>query len=518
MVGHRPFLERPDDMTTRTLNRFGRGWGGVAASVIALWAAGALAVQAEPLTIALSSPVNTLDPTQAQVVGTDVSIASHFYSPLVERGPDGQLTGVVAADWAAENDQTWVFNLRPGITFPGGEPLDAEVVKWNIDRIRDPETNSRNRSWFDPVTEVEVISPTQVKIHTDGAYPTLPDQLSMIFFLSPSWMETHNPATEVYGTGPYQLQEFRAGDSIVLAPNPTYFGEASDFDQVTFRMITEPAARVAGIMAGELDLAFDLPLEEVDRIKQSGPASADWIASTRSMVVRINDKKPPFAGNAQLRQALNYAVDKQGIVDGLLGGLGTVSDCQITTPDYFGYNPDLQAYPYDPAKAQELIATSGVPGPLDVELQVPLGRYFMASEIGQVIAAQLQEVGINATISESDFSSWVQPYAAGDMGQLSLMGQAWPTLDADGMLGLYASRNVTGYFNNADFDAALTQGRGTTDPNARLAAYKTATEIMCEQAPVIFLFAQPLTYANSSRVTWSARGDDWVRVTDITLN
>jgi peptide/nickel transport system substrate-binding protein len=495
--------------------RFGR-----AATIAAgLMAASSLVSPAfaATLTVALSSSVNTLDPTQAQVVGTDVSIAAHLYSSLVARNADSKLVGVLAEKWYPEGDATWVFDLKPGIAFANGEALDASVVKWNIDRIRNPETKSRNRSWFDPVTDVEVVSPTQVKIHTKGAYPTLPDQLSMLFFLSPKWVEAHNPATDVLGTGEFRLRKYVPGDRLELIRNEAYKGPTSAFDTIVFKVIPEPAARVAAISAGEADLAFDIPLEEVDRLKKSGRAQAGWVASSRSMVVRLNTGKAPFLDNVKLRQALNYAVDKQAIVDGLLGGLGTVSACQIMTPAYFGYNPDLKPYPHDPEKARQLVKDSGLPAGTPIELQVPMGRYFMASEISQIVAAQLQEVGLNAVIREYDFSSWVQPYARGDMGPMTLMGQAWPTLDADGQLGLYMSKNVTAYFKNPAFDAELAAGRTTNDPAKRLGHYKTATEIMCDQAPVIFLFAQPFTYATSPRVVWQARGDDWVRAADVTL-
>ncbi|MGK6316627.1 ABC transporter substrate-binding protein [Neorhizobium sp. DT-125] len=489
----------------------------VVAAGTVLASSAALSAHAETLTIALSSSVNTLDPTQAQVVGTDVSIAAHFYSSLVARDADSKLVGVLAEKWYPEGDSAWVFDLKAGVTFAGGEALDAAVVKWNIDRIRNPETKSRNRAWFDPVSEVEVVSPTRVKIHTKGAYPTLPDQLSMIFFLSPKWMERHNPATEVYGTGEFKLKQFVAGDRLLLEKNETYRGVASPFSDVVFKVIPEPSARVAAVSTGEADLAFDIPLEEVDRLKKGGKAGAGWVPSSRSMVVRMNTNKPPFANNVKLRQAMNYAIDKQAIVDGLLGGLGTISACQIMTPAYFGYNSDLKPYAYDPTKAKQLIKESGLAAGTQIELQVPMGRYFMASEISQVVAGQLQEVGLNVVIRESDFSSWVQPYSRGEMGPMALMGQAWPTLDADGQLGLYGSKNPTAYFNNAEYDAALAAGRGTTDPKQRLTHYRKATEVMCNEAPVIFLVAQPFTYATSPRVTWKARGDDWIRASDVML-
>src|SRR5439155_18674852 len=112
---------------------------------------------------------------------------------------------------------------------------------------------------------------------------------------------------------------------------------------------------------------------------------------------------------------------------------------------YFGFNAGLRPYPYDPRMARQLIARSVVAQPINVEIQVPLGRYFMTSEIAQVVAAQLQEVGINAQIGEYDFNTWVQRCAAGEMGPLAVMGQSWPTLDADGIRTLYGAANRTGY-------------------------------------------------------------------------
>lgn len=493
---------------TRALQRAGL----IAAAMLVL----TVGAHAQSLTIALSSAVNTIDPTQAQPIGTDVSVASHIYTPLVERTVKGELRGVLAESWKAEDDSTWIFNLRSDVKFPGGEPLDARVVKWNIDRIRDPQTKSRNIAWFAPVTDVEVVSPTQIKIRTKGAYPSLPAQLAMLLLLQPEWVASHNPATEAYGSGPYAMKSFRAGDRIVLEAKPNYFRGKPAFDTVTFRMIPEASARVGGIKAGELDIAQDIPLEEIAPLQKAG-FEAGWIESIRTLGIRINNRKPPFANNIPLRQAINHAIDKQAMIDGLLGGKGTISNCQVISSAYFGYNDQLKPYAYDPKKAQQLIKQSGLPTPINVELQVPLGRYFMASEIGQVVAEQLKEVGINATIREMEFSAWVQPYAAGDMAPLSFIGQNWPTLDADGLLTLYTSPNRTAYYDSPAYDAAVAKARNTTNPEERLKHYREATKIFCDDAPNIFLFSQPLTYVMSKRVKWNVRGDDWVLASDFAV-
>ncbi|TWF49391.1 ABC transporter substrate-binding protein [Neorhizobium alkalisoli] len=485
------------------------------AASVALVALSASA-EAASLTIGLSSSVNSLDPAQAQVVQTDLSTISELYSSLVTRGPDMKLKGDLAESWAAVDDNTWSFKLKPGIKFPNGEALDAAAVKWNFDRVKSPDTKARNKLWFDPIKSIEVVSPTEIRFITDKPYPALPAQLSMFYLLAPKWTETHNPILEAMGTGPYDLVSATPGDRIVLKAKKDYYGAKPAYDDVTLRIIPEAAARMAAVEAKEVDLAFDIPVADVARLNKENGLAAGWIDSSRMMVLKINTLKAPLDKQAEVRQALNYAVDKKAIADAIYAGASTVSACQLVSPQYFGFNPDLKAYPYDPEKAKQLLKAAGVSGKLDVELEVPLGRYLAASDLAQIIGQQLSEVGINAKIHEMEFGAWAKKYAGGDLGNMALTGQAWPTLDADGLLSLYDSSNPTSYFKNADFDAALAKARSTTDVNARLEQYKIATKIMCEQAPDLFLFSQPTTYTHSKGVTWQARGDEWVRASDVT--
>jgi peptide/nickel transport system substrate-binding protein len=469
----------------------------------------------ETLTIALSAPLVTLDPAQAVTVNTDLSIISDLYSPLLTRGPDLQLHGVLATDWHAEGDTTWVFHLRPGVSFPDGEPLDAAAVKWNIDRILAPQTDSRARVWYAPIKEVQAPGPTELRVITSAPFPALPAQFSMLFLLAPHWTATHQPAVEAMGTGPYDLVSYAPGDRLVLRAKPSA-DPKPDFDTVVVRSVTDTAARIAGLLAGELDVITDIPPSEIARINASGHAHAAASDTARAMMIKINTDKPPFKGNVALRQALNYAVDKQSIVDSLYDGQATLSQCQVLSKFYTGFNPTLKPYPFDPAKARALVGQSGVPTPIHVELEVPVGRYLLAEDTSQVIAAQLQDVGFDVAIHQMDFAAWMQKYGpARDMGQLAILTQGWPTLDADGFLSLYDPANPAGYWNDPDFTTLIHQGRASMDPAQRETIYRQATARMCEQAPVIFLFNPKATYATSARVSWRARPDDWLRAFDV---
>ncbi|MGU3400614.1 ABC transporter substrate-binding protein [Brucellaceae bacterium D45D] len=485
------------------------------ASALVLTLAGAGWAQAETLTIGLASNINTLDPHMTATVPSELSVLSHIYPALVLRGPDMKLQPSLAQSWESVDELTWRFKLTPGATFDDGEPIDAVAVKWNIDRVQDPKVNARIASWFKDISEVNIIDPLTVEIRTAKPYPALADQLSMFFLLPPKWAGDHNPAAQAASGGAYSVRENVPGDHITLEANPKYWGAKPAFDQVNFRSIPETASRVAALEAGEVDWISGIPTSEIEGINSRGIAEAAAIPTTRSMMVAFNQEKAPL-NNKLVREALNYAIDKDGISKAIFGGHATVSSCQILTPDYFGYNADLKPIAYDPAKAAELLAQSGVDLGQPIELEVPLGRYMQAQEVGQVVAAMLTSVGLQVKITEMDFGAFITKRTnAHDMGQTALLGLAWPTLDADGMLTMYTPGNIYDYWNNKEFGDLITKARSTTDRNERLELYKQATSLMCNDAATLFLYQEPLVYAVSKKVTWQARGDDWIRAMDM---
>jgi len=493
---------------------------GSAATTSAPAASGAPATPAQPktadkLTIALSSDINTLDPHQTASVGTDLSVISHIYTSLVLRGPDLKLQPSLATSWKAVDDTTWEFKLRSDVTFPDGEKLDAAAVKWNIDRVLNPDTKARIKSWFDPVQEAKVVDATTLDIITKSPYPALADQLSMFFLLPPRWAAENNPASKTMGSGPYTLKEWVKDDHITLELKDNYWGTKPAFKTVVFRPVPENSSRVAGLLAGDFDIAMGIPPNDFDRINSSGRAKAVAIASTRNALVKFNTLKKPF-DDARVRQALNYAVDKDALIKNLLSGMTEVSKGQVLSPAYFGYNPDLQPYPYDPATAKQLLAEAGYADGMDVEFDVPTGTYLLGEQITQAIAEQLRQVGVRAKITEMPFSVYMDKYLKDrNLANMAYITMAWPTLDADGLLSLWEMGNQYAYWDNPDFAALLKKARSTTNQAQRLDLYKQATALMRDQAPVIFLFQQPATFAERNTVEWKGRPDDWVRAWDM---
>lgn len=494
--------------------------GGAAALGISLGLAfGAVDAEAAELRLILTTNVLSIDPHPATFVGGDLSVDSHIYSSLIVMEPGSVLAPGLAKSWTMIDENTWRFELVPDVKFPNGEAMTSEVVAWNVKRIMDPQTKAANGSRYKLIQEVKVNSPTSFDIITSAPFPALPAQLTMLYMMAPEWTKTHNPAIEAMGTGPYELAEIRPGERIVLKARADYWGEKPDFDQVTFRIIPEPAARVAAVLAGEMDYVTGFSPADIERINASDKVRADSVPSNRAIIIKFNSLKAPFKDNNALRQAINYAVDKQSIMDAMWHGTGALSDCQILSPMYFGYNPELKPYPYDPEKAKALLAEAGYPGGkgLTIEFEVPRGRYLAAEDISQAVAAQLGEIGVTVNIVEREFASYFAKLQAGGMSELGYIGTAWPTLDADGALTALLPGFPDAYYENDRFVELMDAGRKETDVEKRRAIYAEATKNMCENPPVLFMFNQPHTFALSDRVEWKVRGDDWVRAMDFDL-
>jgi len=496
------------------LGLLGRSTAAATAAILSPMATNAARAAGRTVTIGLGADINTLDPHMTNTFGTDLSVISHLYSSLIERGPDLKLHPKVATSWTLTGDTTWRFMLRGGIMFPNGEKLDAATVKWNFDRVLNPATQARVAPWFDLVSEVRVVGATVVEVATKKPYPAFEDQMAQFYLLAPRWTADHKPAQEAMGTGPYALKEWVKDDHIRLDAQPNYWGGGMSFQTVIFRPTPEGSSRVSGLLAGDLDVIVGVAPSDFGRINASRRARAGAVQSTRSVLLKFNTLKKPF-DNRSVRQALNYAVDKDGLIKALLPGLTAPSTGEVLTPAYFGYNPDLKPYAYDPASAKRLLASAGVQG-AEVEFDVPVGVYLLAEELSEAISEQFAQVGVQAKITEMPYSVFMDKYLRQhDMAQLMYVTFAWPTLDADGVLTLFEKGNQYAYWNNDAFSSLLDQARVTSDRAKRLALYKQATAVMREDAPALFLFPQPATYATANTVEWRARPDDWVRVWDM---
>ncbi|MEJ5087387.1 ABC transporter substrate-binding protein [Brucella pseudogrignonensis] len=461
------------------------------------------------LVVALPYALQTLDPAVGGNLRGDLSIIASIYSPLTRLDGEGKLVGVLAKDWKQESDTRWVFDLRDDVVFSNNVPFDAHVVKWNIERILSSEKPSWIVSSMKAVDKVEVLSPHQVAFTLQAPDIEFPKRLAGIFYLEPEWAKSHNPAIEALGTGPYKLVSYNPEGEVRLEANEHYFGKAAPFSTAQFRVVVDAAAKINGLKSGEIDAAAVIAPQDLAQLESNGNLVAGARPSTRVQIIRFNTNIKPL-DDARVRQALNYAIDKEAITKALFKGLVSPANSQIITSFHEGYNTDLKPWPYDPEKAKALLAEAGYPDGFDVEMVFGKGTYVGGEQAAQIIAAQLAAVGVRAQLNILPASSHAERAASDKAAGLTWFGYAdTASIAAETLTYLGSTHFQTIGPVPAAFDEAVKQAKGALTKDAELASVKRATEVASDEALAVFLWDLPQTYAYSNKVVWDIRRDDW---------
>ncbi|MFO7772662.1 MAG: glutathione ABC transporter substrate-binding protein [Dehalococcoidia bacterium] len=453
----------------------------------------------ERLTIGQGTDPLTMDPHHI-VDSPTASVLEHFYEPLLELTPEGELAPGLATEWDVSADGTeYTFTIRQGVKFHDGEPLNAEAVKVNLDRRLDPDAATEMMYLLGPVTEVIVVDEYTVKLVTEGPFGPMFSHLSHSnnAMVSPKALEASwdAPVAEPVGTGPFVLENWQPDHRLTMARNKDYWGTAPQLDEIVWRVIPDDASRVIALETGEVDVIVRIPPLDVPRLEAKADINIEVAPSVRTMFIGFNTLEEPF-DDPLVRQALNYAVDKEAIVEHILGGIGRVSDAPIS-PGIFGYQP-IMTYEYNPDLAKELLEDAGYPDGFSTTLRPAVGRYHMDVEVATAVAADLEAVGIDVTMETMDWGTYISGLLA-NPEEAEMYQLAWGciTVDADyGLLPMFHSEEVRpagfnlGFYANAEVDALLETGRTTADPAVREAAYKEAMEIIVDEAPWLFLHSE----------------------------
>lgn len=465
--------------------------------------------------IAIGGDPSTLDPQYADD-GNERAVNDNIYEMLLFRDPKTMEIGPgLAESWKQVDPTTWEFKLRQGVKFHNGEPFNAEAVVFSVKRIIDPAFKSEQLSFVATLKDAKAVDDYTVQIITDGPDPILPARLSWMKIVPPKYTAENakdfpnNPV----GTGPYKFVEWKKGDHITLVANEEYWGGAPKIKDVIIRPIPEEATRLAALKAGEVDLVRGLIPEYV----QDVPKSA-YIPGLEFPWIRINANKGKLA-DVRVRQALNYAVDKDALAQSLYLGYAVPADGQILTKGHFGYNPNVKAYPYDPDKAKALLKEAGAEG-LTVELVGESGRWLKDKELIEAVAGQLTEVGINVQVKIVEWSAWLDLLFAGaeKAPDLQFSSHDNVLLDADRTLSaLFHSKGSQAAYSNPEVDKLVDEGRTETDVTKREEMYHKVVQIVHDEAACIFLLNLDDVYGLSKRLEWTPRLDGRILVKEMTL-
>lgn len=467
---------------------------------------------AQEITIALGSEPTTLDP-QIREDGGERAVNDNIYETLMARKPDGTLVpGLASSEPKLLDPTTWEVKLRPGVKFHNGEPFNADAVAYSIRRIIDPKFNSEQISFFNTIKGAEKVDDHTVKIFTTGPDPILLSRLYWMKMVPPAHSKDPKFAETPVGTGPYRFVKWARGQNIILEANPAYWGEKPAIKKVTYRFVSDPGTRLAGLKAGEFDVITNLLPEFTREVPQ-----AIHIMGLEFPIIILNADGGPTK-DVRVRQALNYAVDKKALADGLFEGYAQISPGQLLSPSFFGFNKNVKAYPYDPEKAKALLKEAGATG-VTVELIGTAGRWLKDREIVEAVAAFWDKVGVKTKVRIFEFNEYLNRlFDRKTRADGIFVVSSNELMDADKSFSAYYRSGGIGSSNtDKELAALIDAARTETDVSKRTALYHQAVKRAYDEAYFVWLLNIEDIYGVSKKLAWSGRVDAKILVSEMSI-
>ncbi|HWZ49307.1 MAG TPA: ABC transporter substrate-binding protein [Herbaspirillum sp.] len=491
------------------------------------------AVAAE-LKIGLLADISTLDP-HFNNIAPNISIATHLFDALVNVDPDGHLIPGLATSWRAIDATTWEFKLRRGVKFHDGSEMTAEDVVFSLNR---PATLTNSPGPFTSYTKQiigkQIVDPYTLRLKTATPYGPLPLDVSTIFIVSKkaaqnATQEDFNSGRALIGTGPFKFTKFIRGDRVELVRNDAYWGPKADWDKVTFRILTSDAARLAALLAGEVDAIENVPAADVANIKNNPKFTLVQKISWRTIFWTLDqsrDVTPDITGkdgkpltknplkDIRVRQAISKAINRQALTQRTLDGLGTPAS-NIVAPGIMGYANNLKVEQYDPEGAKKLLAAAGYPNGFNLTLHGPNNRYINDDRVVQTVAQFLSRIGIATKVETLPLSVYFGKARAGEYS-VALLG--WGTLAGDfGLRTLVGTPNpATGWgswnwgkYSNPNVDKLVQSSLASVDQQAREKFAEQAATVALQDYAVIPLYHQYATWAVRKGLKYIPRTDEF---------
>lgn len=503
--------------------RFAARWA-ACATLGCLAALPPAAVRANTLTIAAMTSPSALDPHYHSTNNNNMALRQIF-DPLINEANNGKLVPGLAESWRVVDDLTWEIKLKPGVRFHDGTPFGAEDLAFTFNRVPNvPNSPGPFTPYVRSIKSVEVVDPVTVRIHTHQPNPFLDYDLTRIMMLSRS---IHADATTggfntgklAIGTGAYRYAGFILNERLTLEANPAFHGGKPGWDRVETRYVSNSGARVAAILAGEVDLIDSVPVQDVARLKretaievygtESYGTAYLFPDSDRENAPFITDKQGrPLAKNplrdTRVREALSLGINRQGIVDRLLAGQGAPAE-QFAPPAVADRAPGLPPLEYDVARARKLLAEAGYPDGFRMTIHGPNGFFTSDGDVLQAIAQGFSRIGVETQVevlppanfftraTNRDFALFMTTYTSNLAA--NTLRQVVMTRDPEAGNGPFNRQR----YSNPALDRPIGEAMRTMDPARRQALTTEAMRVAVQDKAVI-----PVFYL---RVNWAARKD-----------
>jgi peptide/nickel transport system substrate-binding protein len=468
----------------------------------------AFAASRDRVTIYHSSVADSLNPyahSSSPIYGN----WQHVIEPLVEMDyTKKDYVGVLAESWEFQGKR-WVFKLKKGIKFHNGASLTSKDVAFSIDRMKNDKASLQGPNFKD-VTEVQTPDDQTVIFVMKEPNAIFLDRLENRFIVSKAAADKYGDKLDQnpIGTGPYKYVSYQRGGNFVFTRNDDYWGGKADIKEVVFRKVTEDAARIAALEAGQADFINNVPVHEVARLQRHSRVKIDQIEGLRMFFLAFNVAHKPF-DNKLVRQAVNYSVDAPAIVKNIFDGIGYPLNGPVGA-NVIGADPKLKRYPYNPGKAKELLAQAGFPNGCDVPLYYSAGRYPNDREVCQVVAAQMVKGGFRVELISQEWAQfWGKEGVNGGRLPFYYIGRGSLT-DADTLYDQYFRTGTTkrANYSNRELDKLIEEQQKTPDQKKRIALLQQAGKILMEEAPFVPLYNLADIYGAARNLIWKKRPDE----------
>ena len=480
---------------------------------------GAGAQVKDTLTVALPSHAPTLDPhMHFERVGILVNI--NMFDSLLHRSDKLELEPSLATSWRPLNDTTWEFKLRKDVKFHNGDTLTAEDVKYSFDRVLEPGVEKKKSPQYGnirAIKEVRIVSPDTIHLITDQPFPLLLERVVFFPIVPKKHIEKVGDeafgSTAAVGTGPWKLAEWKRDQYIRLEAFNGHWRGKPAFKSLVFRAIPEVATSVAELKTGGVDIIRNVNADLIDDLRKHPQTRITTSPILRVHYIALDMRTAPFDKKA-VRQAANYAIDKQAVIQKMMAGLGK-QVATVVQPPAFGHDASVPPYPYDAKKAKQLMAQGGYPNGIDITLHsaaVDFRPHFEA--LGQM----LTEVGLRTTVKMWDpgpaWNKFFQAEGKATHGAYGSWGN-YSVFDADAVLHPLYHTEPGGWIGKhyarvEGLDKLIDSARSILDGPKRKAIYSQIQKMIREEAPSVFLFTQHDTLGISRKVVYEARPDEWL--------
>ena len=489
------------------------------------------------VSIGLQAAITSMDPHYHNLSPNN-SMMLHVFEPLIRRDDNQKLVPGLASSWRAIDDLTWEVKLRKNVRFHDGSPFTAEDVLFTLKRVPNvPNSPSSFATFTRPIVDARATDPHTLVLKTATPHVLLPSDLASVLIVSKlhgekAATEDYNSGKAAIGTGPYKFSEYVPNQRVVLKANYGYWGGEEPWDKVTFKILSNPAARVAALLSGDVQLIETVPTSDIAKLGKDSRFSLVDKVSNRVIYVHLNqstEKSPPFvtdkAGkpleknpfrDARVRKALSMAINRDAIADRVMEKKA-VPAAQLLPDFFYGTSKKLKPQKFDSEGAKKLLAEAGYPNGFAMTIHGPNNRYINDDKIAQTLAQFYSRVGIDAKVETMPSAVYFTRSSKLEFGY-NLLG--WGTESGEqgsSLRSLLATHDpkkgmgVTnrGRYSNAEFDKLLETALVTMDDKKREGLIQQAAEMAMNDTALIPIHYEVSTWASARGLRYTARTDQY---------